>query len=552
MNQILSPRNSNRTNEVAISCTTNDGKSRPYRIVIFVDSMLLDVFLNWIIYFSGTCNLNTDQLEIVSMDKNVSDVLNMIGLSESKYSFNLEDVVVSQDLKYSRLSVIWFKRMEILGELIMSQFDVIFTDSDALWVRDPVPTIAQFSRSIDIISSRGWYPQQLREKWGACLCMGFIFIRAGNFGKAFSTAILHQLQYSINQNITVLDDQVAANVVLDAWNITWRNRLTVDNNKSPDIGDVMLGSEIYRVTLLPQSAFIRKCHKMAGVDIFGNIDKATVVHCLLPIGNGREKEAQMEGLSLWKLRQQWKDNLQQALNASGSLKWSEALRIIARDSALAPALHSELKSNSILDKNGTASFVAPAAAAAAAVSMKVRVKRYQDSQVRAQKLEKQRINNSKRTQDSLRQMWRVDRVHSSLHSTSAATANANSVAAGGSTFSVATSAASGSIAVAIVEVSNQDDEVHFLGDTQPTVPSYAPMCNRITALIFVATWAAILIFFCGMSQCDRSRKSKPKRVSKKLFPVCGKHLAGTDISLSPSLSSSAGDISERRMKASPV
>lgn len=57
--------------------------------------------------------------------------------------------------------------------------DVIMSDSDALWLADPMK---DFSLPVvidsNIVASRGNFPSQIANQWGATMCMGFIFFRA--------------------------------------------------------------------------------------------------------------------------------------------------------------------------------------------------------------------------------------------------------------------------------------------------------------------------------------------------------------------------------------
>lgn len=246
------------------SCTllNSDGSLRPYRIVIFVDSGLLDVFLNWLIFFSHACDMNLADLDVISMDKKTSEVLNKVGINESPQSFNLEEIIETQKIPYSKLSLIWMKRMDVLAEYIQSGVDVIFSDSDAIWVRDPLPWLSMYGQIADVVASRAWYPQLLFQKWGACVCMGFIYVRAGTFGLDFVNEISNYLQHQIELNMTNPDDQFAANHVLNDWNISFTRKMVVGINTVPDVGYVTRNHSRYALLLLPHSQFLRKCHAM--------------------------------------------------------------------------------------------------------------------------------------------------------------------------------------------------------------------------------------------------------------------------------------------------
>ena len=78
------------------------------------------------------------------------------------------------------LSFVWKLRVKVLSCLVKAGHSVILTDSDALWLKDPeldfeMPEV----RDSSIVSSRGSFPSNLGEIWGATLCMGFILFRPG-------------------------------------------------------------------------------------------------------------------------------------------------------------------------------------------------------------------------------------------------------------------------------------------------------------------------------------------------------------------------------------
>lgn len=317
------------------ACTLEfNGSARAYRVVVFVDSVLLDVFVNWLVFFTDACEKDLSNLDVICMDNEASMALHMMGIQESPKSFDLNEILRTQTAKYSKLAVIWMKRMEILAEYMRSGVDVIFSDSDAIWYHDPLPAISIYSSQTEVIASRAWFPHNIFEKWGACLCMGFIYIRSGSFGSDFVFHITRYLEWQIETNVTTPDDQYAANHVLYGWNITWPRRLVVGVNSVPDVGTVVRNGSKHSVMLLPHSKFLRKCHSMKASRVLAGIENATVVHCKLPPGNGKAKAGRMRALSLWKLSDGWGHDITLAYNATGYLEWSEAVDILSDSSVV--------------------------------------------------------------------------------------------------------------------------------------------------------------------------------------------------------------------------
>ena len=48
---------------------------------------------------------------------------------------------------------------------ILPLLDVIFSDSDAIWLQDPLHYLSELSQVADVVASRAWYPQRLFRQW---------------------------------------------------------------------------------------------------------------------------------------------------------------------------------------------------------------------------------------------------------------------------------------------------------------------------------------------------------------------------------------------------
>lgn len=59
------------------ACVLNDKDGvteKPYKVLIFVESELLDVFLNWLIYYYNVCS-SFKHLDVICMDDRTQEVL---------------------------------------------------------------------------------------------------------------------------------------------------------------------------------------------------------------------------------------------------------------------------------------------------------------------------------------------------------------------------------------------------------------------------------------------------------------------------------------------
>lgn len=172
------------------------------------------------------------------------------------------------------------------------------SDADALWLSDPMEDFSS-PRAVDssIVASRGNYPQNLGQQWGATLCMGFVLFRAkANRGMEYFVLIMKQLAEEYG------DDQKAVNIAVSQLGIQWdAEGSDMRYEKSTEFGfgtiDSLVGGEDrpLTVTLLPHSKYTRHCGKSPltpGVTV--------VAHCRSPKKAG-SKMSWMYDAGLWSI-----------------------------------------------------------------------------------------------------------------------------------------------------------------------------------------------------------------------------------------------------------
>lgn len=168
---------------------------------------------------------------------------------------------------------VWRTRIIILSCLVTQGYDVIMSDADALWLRDPIEYFNLPSvRSSSVVASRGVHPTPLTKKWGTALCMGFIMFRATGPG-------MDELQKSIEALVLEDgDDQVATNQALYRLGVVWDEDSDMRLTGSTDFGrgtiEKLRGDDgPFVVTLLPHSVFTRQCSRVP------ISNKTVVAHC---------------------------------------------------------------------------------------------------------------------------------------------------------------------------------------------------------------------------------------------------------------------------------
>ncbi|CAM9348402.1 unnamed protein product [Ectocarpus sp. 12 AP-2014] len=141
--------------------------------------------------------------------------------------------------------------------------DVIMSDADALWLADPMedfslPGVVDSS----IVASRGRFPTDVGQVWGATMCMGFIFFRA-------TASRVAMREFVTVMNALVLerkDDQIAVNIAARDLGIVWKQKdsdMRYEESTGFGVGYIdSLSDEHNRpftVTLLPHSVYTRIC-----------------------------------------------------------------------------------------------------------------------------------------------------------------------------------------------------------------------------------------------------------------------------------------------------
>ena len=195
-------------------------------------------------------------------------------------------------MKKHKIQTLFKLRIKILREYISRGKSIILSDLDATWVRSPVDYIV--SSGSDIVAQRGSYPKNLAEKWGATVCMGFLYIKSCHRTETF----LEIVQTEVD---AVGDDQIAFNKALDLDVISWGGPLTYETNIDFSTG---LSQSGIAVTLLPHNLFPRICP-------WGSLPSMVVVaHCFdkgVSKSDPGQKMQRAASRGIWYLKSNWKD-----------------------------------------------------------------------------------------------------------------------------------------------------------------------------------------------------------------------------------------------------
>jgi len=240
---------------------------RPLVVLTFGNHRYGSVIVNWMV---GMHRLGVDNYEVICMDDELAAFMISIGRPCSAMQ------EVGGDLQH-----VWLFRLRVLERLLHKGTDVLLSDADAVWLRNPL----DFLGSGDIVASRGILPIPMAAQLGATVCMGWAFFRG-------TPAVARFVGSEVLARY-VDDDQVAVNDALVAKGLHFPSRLDFMNSTGIDNGSA---GDI-SVRLLDHRRFQRICNPST----FG---KAYVAHCLCS-KDGQTKKVKARENGLWFLSDAW-------------------------------------------------------------------------------------------------------------------------------------------------------------------------------------------------------------------------------------------------------
>lgn len=190
-------------------------------------------------------------------------------------------------------------RLALAWRLLDAGVDLIMTDSDAVWIRNPV----EHMQVADIVGQRDRHPQKQYLMWGATFCTGLLGIKSTPDTRLFMSAVLTMLPKKSR-----FLDQRAFNTALDMAAIDWFGKSlahNLDESKVIDRGILRRFNDL-TVALLPQDPYRRKCSMNQGRGGAALMQtRAAVIHCTGASKKGQSKEDMLRSYDLWVLPDEW-------------------------------------------------------------------------------------------------------------------------------------------------------------------------------------------------------------------------------------------------------
>lgn len=262
------------------------GNLRPFRILMSSTDKYVNVILNWLIFYHQLCP-DRSSLYFLCLDKTTELMMTKYGL-QCSYVFH-------SSMNKNKL---WLMRMRLTKQLLDQGFDVLMSDSDAVWLRNPFEYMEKFNTS-DIVSSRASFPEDVSKRFGATLCMGFIYIKTNPQTKAMWGEL-----NSVMSTDPRPDDQRSLNKVLMSKGLQFKKHLDYLHTTEGDTGTLNYkNNPNMQVTLLPHEQFRRVCEGFK----LSEIHDSYVAHCLLD-KTGDAKEKGGKRYKLWALKDNWEQH----------------------------------------------------------------------------------------------------------------------------------------------------------------------------------------------------------------------------------------------------
>lgn len=145
-------------------------RTEPAVVLQLVSAHYVDLERNFVRLMERNSGFTRENLYLMCLDREAFEALRGFGIR----------CVPVNDMRDYALHDLWRLRLRVLRCLLAKGHDVIMSDSDALWLHDPVRAMQDIEgvNSSSIVASKGGYPFALAEAWGSTICMGFVLFRA--------------------------------------------------------------------------------------------------------------------------------------------------------------------------------------------------------------------------------------------------------------------------------------------------------------------------------------------------------------------------------------
>lgn len=237
-------------------------------IVTFSNAKYLPILENWRLAMG---RLGIDNLLVVALDEPTYQHLR--GRGVACHLSPCED----------DLSALWPRRVALFGHILERGYNLIHSDVDAVWLKDPRAEYFLAGDADIVFSQATQWPTDCYQAWNFTLCCGLFFLRATDAMRGFMAEWIAHVA-------DTRDDQVSFNQLLLAKSVVWdiAEPYSIPTPFGIDITcsrqTIHGQAESLTVDVLPQHLFQR---------VHFPDEDAYVKHCL----SGQTAETTREGLA---------------------------------------------------------------------------------------------------------------------------------------------------------------------------------------------------------------------------------------------------------------
>ena len=169
-----------------------------FEIVGFGDGRFKRIALNWALHLE---DLGIENYSVICMDDEINDYL---------IDHNIKTKILKKEIFSDGFKADWGARFKELLRLIDSGKNIIHSDLDAVWLKNPKDYIIE---GYDVIASVGNMPDYTRfyKKFHCSICMGWICVRSNEKTIKLFKSILEDPKL---HRSGAFDDQIAFNFKL--------------------------------------------------------------------------------------------------------------------------------------------------------------------------------------------------------------------------------------------------------------------------------------------------------------------------------------------------
>lgn len=168
-------------------------------ILSFANIDYLPVIDNWI---SALNRLKIKNYIVVCLDQEIHNL------------FLQKNIPVLLRPCVNELDSLWVHRIDIIKEFLDSGFNILHSDADAVWLKNPLEKYI-YNQSYDMIFSQGTvWPPDIHKKWQFVLCCGFFYVKSN----AAVLKFFESLSIRVRKD---KDDQISINRMLYEESIKW-------------------------------------------------------------------------------------------------------------------------------------------------------------------------------------------------------------------------------------------------------------------------------------------------------------------------------------------